>query len=270
MAPRLALVVMLVAAALASGPAAAQPAQVRLGLVSQWLVNQLGQTSESLGAALDRGLVEGVVFSWQRGQVPRSALVPKPVRALPAAEATALGGRGECDVTAVRAPAGPAAWTTVDILLPNGGPDDVCVLEVGGELNTVQQVLARLYVAAPAGGLEELPLARRALFPRPGIPVVRVPFGRPVTLPAGVTLQGRPGADFLVARSPIDTIENGAVTPNGLADISPFQAGEWRETDRVFIRLPVSTLRAGAPPVVLVWKDRVFFEQSDRRRLFDP
>jgi hypothetical protein len=38
----------------------------------------------------------------------------------------------------------------------------------------------------------------------------------------------------------------------------------------VIIGRRVSTVRAGAPPVVLVWKDRVFFEQSDRRRPFDP
>jgi hypothetical protein len=173
-------------------------------------------------------------------------------------------------VTAVRAPAEPAVWTPIDLLPRTGRPDDVCVLEVGGELNTIHQVLARLYVANPAGGLEELPLSRRSLFSRPGVPVIRVQFGLPVALPKGVAFQGRPGVDFLVARSPIETIENGSVTPNGAADISPFQAGEWREADRVFIRLPVSTLRDGAPAIVLVWKDRVYFEQPDRGRIFDP
>jgi hypothetical protein len=266
---RLALVLMLAVVSPAA-PAAAQPVQVRLGLVSQWLVNQHGQTTESLAAALERGLVDGPVFSWQRGRVPASALVPKPIRALPAAEAAALGGRGDCDVTGVRAPAPPAVWTTVDLLPRSGRPDDVCVLEIGGELNTIHQVLARLYVAAPTGGLQELPLVRRALFAKPGIPVIRTQFGKPVAPPAGVSFQGRPGVDFLVARSLIDTVENGSVTPNGLADISPFQAGEWREADRVFIRLPIATLRAGAPPIALVWKDRVFFEQPDRGRIFDP
>jgi hypothetical protein len=269
MSPRLGLGLLLAAAALASAPAAAQPVPVRLGLVSQWVVSQHRQTSESLAASLDRGLADGPVFSWQRGRIPRSALVPKPIRALPAAEAAALGGRGECAVTAVHAPAAPAAWTQVDVLPRSGGPDDVCVLEVGGELNTIHQVLARLYVATPGGGLEELPLVRRALVPRSGVPVIRVQFGLPVTVPAGVTFHGRPGVDFLVARSLVETVENGAVTPNGLADISPFLAGEWREADRVFIRLPVSTLRAGAPPIVLIWKDRVYFEQPDRRP-FEP
>jgi hypothetical protein len=270
MYPRLAVVLILAAITLASAPAAAQPAQVRLGLVSQWVVNQHGQTAESLREALDRGLVEGPVFSWQRGRIPRSALVAKPIRALPAAEAAALGGRGECDVTAVRAPAEQSAWTVVEVVPRTGRPDDVCVLEVGGELNTIHQVLARLYVATPGGGLAELPLSRRSLFSRPGVPVIRVQFGVPVTLPRGVEFQGRSGVDFLVARSPIETVENGAATPNGFADVSPFQAGEWREGDRVFIRLPVSTLRAGAPPIVLVWKDRVYFEQPDRGRIFDP
>ena len=72
MYPRLAVVLILAAITLASAPAAAQPAQVRLGLVSQWVVNQHGQTAESLREALDRGLVEGPVFSWQRGRIPRS------------------------------------------------------------------------------------------------------------------------------------------------------------------------------------------------------
>jgi hypothetical protein len=253
-------VLALAAAIAAPASAAAQPVVVRLGLVSQWVVNQHGQTTESLGAALEGGLVDGFAFSWQRGRIPRSALVPKPIRALPAAEAAALGGRGECDVTAVRAPAAPAAWTEVDVLPRTGRPDDVCVLEVGGELNTIHQVLARLYVAAPG----------RSIFSRPGVPVIRVQFGKPVAVPAGVSFTGRPGVDFLVARSLIETVENGAVTPNGQADVSPFQAGEWREADRVFIRVPVSTLRAGAPPIALVWKDRVFFEQPDRGRIFDP
>jgi hypothetical protein len=267
---RLAVVLILASVPFAPVPAAAQPVQVRLGLVSQWVVNQHGQTAESLGATLERGLADGFVFSWHRGRIPRSALVPKPIRALPAAEAAALGGRGECDVTAVRAPAEPAAWTVVDVLPRTGRPDDVCVLEVGGELNTIHQVLARLYVADPAGALEHLPLSKRAFFPRPGVPVIRVQFGVPVAVPKGVAFQGRPGVDFLVARSPIETVENGGVTPNGFADLSPFQAGEWREADRVFIRLPVSTLRAGAPPIALVWKDRVFMEQPDKGRIFDP
>jgi hypothetical protein len=78
MYPRLALVLILAAVAFASVPATAQPVQVRVGLVSQWVVNQHGQTAESLGAAVAGGLVDGPVFSWQRGRIPRSALVPKP------------------------------------------------------------------------------------------------------------------------------------------------------------------------------------------------
>ena len=72
MSRRLALVPILAAVTLASAPAAAQPVQVRLGLVAQWVVNQHGQTAESLGPALERGLVDGTVFSWQRGRIPRS------------------------------------------------------------------------------------------------------------------------------------------------------------------------------------------------------
>ncbi len=259
------------AAAVALALVAPAPAQtplppVRLALLSQWAVGRHGAAGEELLAGLDR-VVDAPVFAWQRGRIPRSALVGKPIRTLPAAEAAAVGGRGECAVAAVRPPAA-TAWTEVDLVPRPGDVDPVCVVEVGGELNTVFQVLARVFVRGP-GGLEELPLARRAVFGRPGIPVIRVPFGRPVVVPAGVRFAGVPGLDLLVARSPIETIVDGAITPAGPADLSPIQGGEWREADRVLIRLPLATLRAGAPGLVLAWKDRVPQEQPDRRRPFD-
>jgi hypothetical protein len=209
------------------------------------------------------------VFAWQRGRIPRSALVEKPIRAVPAAEATQLGGRGDFEIRAVRPPVGPAAWTEIDVLPRSSQPGDVLVLEVGGELNTVFQVLARLFVRNADGRLEELPLAQRALMARPGVPVLRVPFGRPVAVPASLRFAGAEGLDFLVARSPIETIVDGTVTPSGPADLSPFQGGEWREADRVFVRVPLAILQQGAPVVVLVWKDRVYLPDRDRRPL-DP
>jgi hypothetical protein len=264
----LAGVVVVAAAALAGAQAAAPP--LRIALLSQWVVSQYAAASPDLAGALAGGVVDGTVFAWQRGRISRAALVGKPIRALAGAEAAALDGRGEFQVIAVRAPLGPAAWTEVDVWPRTARPGDVLVLEVGGELNTVSQVLARLLVGAGNGRLEERPLARRALFPSPGVPVVRVPFGQPVTLSRAVAFPGGPSLDFLVARSPIETIVNGTVTPSGPADVSPIQGGEWREGDRVLIRVPLATLQAGAPPVVLAWKDRVPLSDPDRRRRVEP
>jgi hypothetical protein len=92
-----------------------------------------------------------------------------------------------------------------------------------------------------------------------------------VALSRAVAFQGGPPLDFLVARSPIETIVNGTVTPSGPADVSPIQGGEWREADRVFIRVPLASLQTGVPPVVLAWKDRVYQQSDpDRRRPFEP
>lgn len=67
------------------------------------------------------------------------------------------------------------------------------------------------------------------------MPVLPVPFGRPVVAADGVTLfRGAGGAEFLVVRNPIEASVNGDITPNGFADFSPFQTAvaEWREGDR--------------------------------------
>lgn len=81
----------------------------------------------------------------------------------------------------------------------------------------------------------------------PGLPV---PFGRPVVGAGGVTLfRGAGGAELRVVRSPIEASVNGDITANGFADFSPFQTAvaEWREGDRVFIRVPLAALRSGPP-----------------------
>jgi hypothetical protein len=254
------------------GAVAAQPAvpPLRLALLSQWVVIHHSPASPEFAAALDAGVVDGPVFAWQGGRIPRSAFVEKPIRVLPPPEASQLGGRGEFQITAIRPPAGPTAWTEVEVAPRTGLPGDELVLEIGGELNTVNQVLARLFVRGPDGRLEELPLARRAVLSRPGVPVIAAPFGHPVAATEAASFRGIHGVEFLVVRSPIETIVDGSVTPSGPADVSPFQGGEWREADRVYVRMPLATLRAGAAPTVLVWKDRVYRSDPDRRRPFDP
>jgi hypothetical protein len=256
----------LVAALVLGGvaPVAAQPAPVtlRLALVSQWVVQQHRGPGGALGAdlltALESGVVDRPVFSWQKGRIQRDALVPKPIRVLAGPEAEALGGRGTFELRGVRPPAGPAAWTLVDVVPVTGRPDDVLVVEVGWWLNSVRQVLETLAVVTPTG-LTTLPLARRALVSAEGVPVVEMPFGRPVSMPAGVAFRGAGGVDFAVARSPIDVRINAALTTNGLADLSPVRTatGDWREGDRVIIRVPAAALTAGAPALLLGWKDRV-------------
>jgi hypothetical protein len=244
----------------AAGALEAQPAPlpVRIALVSQWTVRQHGGATPPLLEAVERGVVDRMVFAWQKGVITRSSLVWKPVRVLPPPEAAALGGRGAFVPAAVVPPSGPAAWTTVAVVPQTAQPGDVLVIEAGGELNTITQVLESVIVASPAG-LRLLPLAPRALFPGEGVPVVQLPFGQPVTLAAGTDpFRGADGVSFFVVRSLVPTIRDGAVTASGPADrATDTSLGDWRQGDRVFVRVPLETLRAGAPGIVLGWKDRV-------------
>ena len=87
--------------------------------------------------------------------------------------------------------------------------------------------------------------------------MVSAPFGRPLSAqPEGGLPWGRGGVAFLVARSPVDVVRDGDVTVNGLADRSASGVGDYREGDRVFIRIPLAALRDQAPGIVLAWKDR--------------
>jgi len=112
-----------------------------------------------------------------------------------------------------------------------------------------------------------LGLAPRALIEGAGVPVVAIPFGEPVAAKEAAAFRGAGGVEFLVARSPVDAIPNGAVTTGGVADSSPFGAGEWRQGDRVYVRAPLATLRAGAPVIVLGWKDRTYRSDPDSEML---
>lgn len=249
---------------------------VRIALVAQWVVNQhraggfpgsRSPLAPGFRTALDGGVVDRLVFQWQRGVVQREALVAKPIRILGGEEASTLGGRGSFQLRAVRAPRGTAAWTEVDLVLETGPPDEVAVLEVGGEVNTVRQVLATLLVAPAGGPLQELGLARRALIPGDGVPVFARPFGRPVVFKEPPAFRGVADAEFLVVRSQVEVVPDGATTTNGPADRAVSQTDEWREGDRVFIRLSRATLRAGAPAIVLGWKDRLDKTDPDGEEL---
>lgn len=223
-------------AALAQDP----PVTLRLALVSEAVVRQ----QRDLPGAL--------------GTVQQGLLLTKPIRAVSGPEAAVLGGRGEFVVAAVRPPAGPAAWTEVDIAARSDRPDDVLVLEVGGEIGSVGQVLDAILVEVPGGRLAELPVEPVALIAGRGVLALSGPFGRPVTRSdAGTRFRGVGGVEFLVIRSLVETMVDATTTPRGRADASPHWAGEWREGDRLFVRLPVARLRAGPPRLVLSWKDRV-------------
>jgi hypothetical protein len=242
------------------------PFVLRIALLPQWTLNQHRtgrEASPALRDALEGGVVDRTVFAWQRGLIPRSALVAKPIRVVSDEEASALGGHGQFEVTALRAPAGRTAWTEVEIASRSGQPEDVLVLEVGGERNTVVQVLETLLVQTPDGRLVAQPLARPALVPGVGVPIVGAPFGQSVAIPsAGTAFRDVGGLEMLVVRSLVEVVRNGDRTPNGPADMAlPGQGdGDWREGDRVFLRV------TGRPPgrlpgVVLGWKDRTL--QSD-------
>jgi hypothetical protein len=266
---RTALVAVVAGVLLGALTTLAQPRStpLRLALLPQWVVNQhrpglgppgAGPPRPELGLALDRGVVDRVVFGGERGAIPREWLFRKPIRIVTGPEGLGLGARGDFDLATVRPPAGPAAWTQLDVVPRTARPDDVLVLEVGGELGTLGQVLEAIIVFEEGRGPVELGLAPAALIGGAGVPVLQAPFGRPVSRPdAARRFQGTGGVEFLVIRSLVEAMVDAAVTPRGLADASPHWAGGWREADRVFLRLSGATLAATPPRVVLSWKDRV-------------
>lgn len=251
-----------------TGPAPADaeesPSTLRLALVSQWVVRQHHGALPALRQALDGGVVDRTVFQWQRGRIQRAALVDKPVRVLAGPVVAALGGRGEFELGAIRPPSGSAAWTEVDVVPRGAGADGVAVLEIGAERNTVGQVLETLLVAEPGGGFRPVGLARVALFPGDGVPVVSIPSGEPLAVPGGPgRFRDVGGMALLVARSPVAAVVNGGITAGGPADVAGPGPDDWRQGDRVFVRVPAAVLRAGAPPIVLGWKDRTLRDDPD-------
>jgi len=213
-------------------------------------------------AALDRGVVDRGVFFWQHGLIERSSLVLKPIRLVAGAEAESLGGRGQFQLGAVRRSQGSSAWVEVEVAHAAGQADDRLVLEIGGEKYEQRQVLAALFLAPPAGGLEELRLAPRALVPGAGVPVIEASLTTPLAgLGVAEAFRGPRGVEFLVVRSPIPTGVDREVTTNGLADRAAVPADgpdEWRDGDRVLVRISGAAVQEGVPLVVMVWKDRVY------------
>ncbi len=270
MAPRLSIAVRRLAAlgltvALAigvAGPVRAQgpPEVVRLALLPQWVIQQHraggSSASPALREAIDGGVVDRTVFAWQRGVIQRQALVRKPIRLVPEPEATPLGGRGRFALGAVRAPTGRAAWTEVEIVRASSGADDVLLLEVGGERNTVTQVLETLLVADASRPLAELSLARPALLASAGVPVIAAPFEQPLPPALAGRFREEAGMGLLVVRSPLWDVRDGDLTASGRADTVPLGGGDWREGDRVFLRIPAAALGRGLAGLVLGWKDR--------------
>ena len=270
MAPRLSIAVRRLAAlgltvALAigvAGPVRAQgpPEVVRLALLPQWVIQQHraggSSASPALREAIDGGVVDRTVFAWQRGVIQRQALVRKPIRLVPEPEATPLGGRGQFALGAVRAPTGRAAWTEVEIVRASSGADDVLLLEVGGERNTVTQVLETLLVADASRPLAELSLARPALLASAGVPVIAAPFEQPLPPALAGRFREEAGMGLLVVRSPLWDVRDGDLTASGRADTVPLGGGDWREGDRVFLRIPAAALGRGLAGLVLGWKDR--------------
>jgi len=229
-------------------------------------------------AALDRGVVDRGVFFWQHGLIERRSLVLKPIRLLVGSEAERLGGRGQFQLGPVRPSQGSSAWVEVEIAHAAGKADDSLVLEIGGEKYEIRQVLAALLLAPPAGGLEELRLAPRALSPGAGVPVIEASLTTPLAGLGAVAeaFRGPRGVEFLVARSPIPIAIDRDVTTNGPADRAAVPADapdEWRDGDRVLVRISRATLEQGVPFVVMVWKDRTYKtgpDPGDHDPIFSP
>lgn len=252
---------------LATVGARAEAASIKIALLSQWSVNQHrsgwhGTLVPAFLTALEGGVVDGAVFWWQRGAIQRSSLVEKPIRVLSGPESTSLGGRGEFELVRVRGPRASSAWIDVDVVPRTDQPDDVLVLQIGGDSNVLRQILETLLVVSKDGVLSELRLARRSLIPGEGVPVIVAPPDRSVP-PRGTLFRGTNGVEFLVLRSPVDAVPYGGVTPNDRADLAFPQGGEWREGDRVFVRMSPAVVRGIAPAIVLGWRDRVVRPDPD-------
>ena len=71
------------------------------------------------------------------------------------------------------------------------------------------------------------------------------------------------GLDLLVVRPPLWDVRNGDMTSSGRADTVPFSGGDWREGDRMFLRIPAAQLAQGVPGIVLGWKDRTLQTDPD-------
>jgi hypothetical protein len=233
--------------------AQAPPRVVRVALLPQWVIQQ-HRALPVLADAIENGVVDRTVFAWQRGVIQRQVLVPKPIRVVP--DAAALGARGRFDLVAVRPPAGKSAWTEIEVAQPSPGAEDVLLLEIGGERNTITQVLETLLLAQSDRSLVEIPLARPGLVSGGGVPVVAATFDVPLPPAMAPRFRQEAGIDLLVARSPLWDVRNGDMTSSGRADTVPFSGGDWREGDRVFLRIPAATLAQGMPGIVLGWKDR--------------
>jgi hypothetical protein len=250
-------------------PAWAQATSVvRVALVPQWTIQQHRGTgagpTDALQAAVENGVVDRTVFAWQRGVIQRQALVAKPIRIIPEPEAAPLGGRGRFELVAVRPPMGRAAWTEIEVARTSPGADGVVVLEIGGERNTVKQVLETLLVTQPGQGLVGVPLARPAVIPGSGVPVVAAPFEQPLPPAMAQRFREEAGLGLLVVRSPLWDIRNGDLTASGVADTVPLgTVGDWRDGDRVFVRIPAAALGGTTAALVLGWKDRTLRPDPD-------
>jgi hypothetical protein len=244
-----------------TGALAQDTVTVRLASLAQWVLEQHGTATPALVRALEAGVRDRAVFWWQRGRIARSSLAPKGVRLLVGEEAQALGGRGDPRPVALEYPRGSSAWTTVTLAGP--GADDRAILEIGGEMNTVRQVLETFAVLGSDGALVRVALSVPSLVPSPGIPVTR---RLPGPLPAGLPFGPVPGGiEVAVVRSTVDAVPDGAVTPGGLADAAPHPgqgSGDWREADRVLLRVPLAPATAPVA-IVLGWKDRVLRPDPD-------
>jgi hypothetical protein len=249
--------------AAAPGWAQGSSGVLRVALLPQWTIQQHGPLNPALRQAVEGGVVDRTVFAWQRGVIQRQALVWKPIRVVPEPEAVALGGRGQFALAVARPPTGRAAWTEVEVTRTSPQSDDVVVLEIGGERNTMTQVLETMLVAEAGRELAAVPLARSALISAPGVQVVTAPFERPLPAAMAGRFRDETGLGLLVARSPLWDVRNGDVTASGVADTVPLAGGDWREGDRVFLRVSAAVLAQGAPGLILGWKDRTLRTDPD-------
>ena len=88
------------------------------------------------------------------------------------------------------------------------------------------------------------------------MPVVAAQFELPIPPALAGRFSEAAGMGLLVVRPLLWDVRDGDLTSSGRADTVPLGSGDWREGDRLFLRIPAAALDRGLAGLVLGWKDR--------------
>ena len=236
---RLAVLGLLLVTALGWGAAVpshaqAPPPVVRLALLPQWVIQQ-HRSLPALAEAIEGGVVDRTVFAWQRGVIQRQALVSKPIRVVPEPGAP----RRPRAVRPHGAPADRPGGLDGDRGPPvePRAPTTCSSSRSGASATRSRRSSRRCWSRSPGGRWPRYRWLAPPSCAGAGVPVVASTFDAPLPPAMAQRFRQEAGLDLLVVRSPALGRANGDQTSSGRADTVPFGGGDWREGDRVFLRI---------------------------------